>query len=410
MPRKQLKIKRKLVANVEAELLRRVRSQAGLSRVDLARQLHLAPSTVGAYVDRLISEGFLSERQKIERDFGRPPTLLALNPQGGRFIGVDFEAHNIMAAVVDFSQQPIRQIHQTISSSDSVSEIIAKIEGAVEDLMDGHGHHVLGIGVGVPGIIDPKKQIAIHYEHIQGWQNIPLGERLTNRFKVDVFLENNIRSMALAELWFGQGRGLDHFICLGIRTGIAAGIIAGGRLLHGDKNLAGEIGGWLCPVAPIQKSPATPGTSPADVWACNKLQPLEQIASIPAILGTLTRAISQGASTLLKEHEASLNFEHVIEAAKAGDPLVLSILEDVAQTLGWVVCQVNALSNPRKIILAGPLVGLGDTFLKPLQQAVYNFCAELRQQAPKVVDSDLGHFNGALGAAALALHEWKPKR
>src|SRR5678815_5972735 len=88
MPRKQLKIKRKLVANVEAELLRRVRSHAGLSRVDLARQLHLAPSTVGAYVDRLIGQGFLSERQKVERDFGRPPTLLALNPQGGRFIAV----------------------------------------------------------------------------------------------------------------------------------------------------------------------------------------------------------------------------------------------------------------------------------------------------------------------------------
>jgi len=58
---RRLKIKQKAVANLEGELLRRVRADDGLSRVDLARELHLAPSTVGAYVDRLIAEGFLFE-------------------------------------------------------------------------------------------------------------------------------------------------------------------------------------------------------------------------------------------------------------------------------------------------------------------------------------------------------------
>ena len=62
MPR--LKIKQKAVANLEAELLRRVRTLGGVSRVDLSRQLHLAPSTAGAYVDRLVAEGFLLEKRK----------------------------------------------------------------------------------------------------------------------------------------------------------------------------------------------------------------------------------------------------------------------------------------------------------------------------------------------------------
>src|SRR3954469_5262803 len=97
------RIKQKAIASLEAELLRRVRAQEGLSRVELARRLELAPSTAGAYVDRLIAEGFLSERTKETRDFGRPPTLLTLNPEGGRFIGVDFEARNLMATLVDFS-------------------------------------------------------------------------------------------------------------------------------------------------------------------------------------------------------------------------------------------------------------------------------------------------------------------
>jgi len=150
---------------------------------------------------------------------------------------------------------------------------------------------VLGIGVGVPGVIDPKRQIALHYPHIQGWENIPLGQRLAKRFKVDVFLENNIRSMALAELWFGQGRGLDSFVCLGIRTGIAAVLVVQRDVLHGRNNLSGEIGYCLCPVAPVQRSGERAGQI---AWACDQLRPLEETASVPAILKTVGAALKSG--------------------------------------------------------------------------------------------------------------------
>jgi glucokinase len=401
---RRLKIKHKAVASLEAELLRHVRADDGLSRVDLARELRLAPSTVGAYVDRLIAEGFLSEWQKAERDFGRPPTLLALNPKGGRFVGLDFEAHNIMATLVDFSQQPVRQVHKTIRPSDSVEQIIGKIEESISGLMGSHPRDVLGIGVGVPGTIDPKNQIALAYGHIKGWKNIPLGERLARKFKVDVFLENNIRSMALAEMWFGQARGLENFVCLGIRTGIGAGIVVRRRVLHGKNNLAGEVGDWLCPVAPIERD--LRGARSA--WSCTRLQPLEEIASVPAIL----RAINESAEGEkgFGGKKSALTFDEVSRAAMNGNKFVCKVVEDVAQTLGWVVCQMDAVFNPQKVILAGSLVALGDALLKPLRKAVDHFFSELHQEPPIVVNSELGEFNGALGAAALALHEWKPRR
>jgi len=103
-------------------------------------------------------------------------------------------------------------------------------------------------------------------------------------------------------------------------------------------------------------------------------------------------------------------FADVVTAAQDGDPFVKGVFADVAQTLGWVCCQLNALFNPQRIILAGPLVSLGANFIKPVQEAVKEFCAETSQVVPVIVDSELGNFNGALGAAALALHEWKPKR
>ncbi len=400
--------KHQIVANLEAEILLRVRARQDLSRVELASQLKLAPSTVGAYVDRLIVEGFLLEWQKPKRDYGRPPTLLALNPGGGFFVGVDFGARELLATIVDFSDRPIRQIQKKILPNDSADQVIAKIEQAIDELTNGQMKDVLGIGIGVPGSIDPQQQIALGYAHIQGWENIPLGSLLAKRFKVDVFLENNIRSMALAELWFGQGRGLNNFICLGIRTGIAAGIISHGELLHGENNLAGEIRGWLCPVDPVRRRTANGKHS--ESWDCAGLQALEQIASIPAILKAVHEGIDQGKDTILRNIGESISFEDVVYAAAKDDPFVNNVLADVAQTLGWVCCQLNALFNPPKIILAGPLVSLGASFLNPLQEAANKFCAETSQPPPIIVDSELGSFNGALGAAALALHKWKPTR
>jgi glucokinase len=400
--------KHQFVANLEADILLRVRARQDLSRVELASQLKLAPSTVGAYVDRLIAEGFLVEWQKPERDYGRPPTLLALNPGGGFFVGVDFDAQKLLATIVDFSDRPIRQIQKNIVSSDTADQVIGKIEQSIQELTNGQMKDVLGIGIGVPGSTDVQQQIALGYAHIQGWENIPLGKLLSQHFKLDVFLENNIRSMALAELWFGQGRGLDTFVCLGIRTGIAAGIISRSELLHGEKNLAGEIRGWLCPVGPINRQKSPPQQSGA--WGCAGLQTLEKIASVPAILKRIRDGINAGQETVLISLGETFNFEDVIYAAAKNDALVIGVLAEVAQTLGWVCCQLNGLFNPPKIILAGPLVELGDSFLRPLQSATNEFCAESGQTAPVIVNSELGIFNGALGAAALALHKWKPTR
>src|SRR5436190_16361233 len=116
---RRFKIKHQAIANQQADLLRRVRAQDGLSRVDLARSLSLAPSTVGIYVNHLVEQGYLFEGKTSEREFGRPPTILALNPQGGRFIGVDFEARNLMAVEVDFSQRTLNRLHERITLGES---------------------------------------------------------------------------------------------------------------------------------------------------------------------------------------------------------------------------------------------------------------------------------------------------
>ena len=374
-----------------------MRARDGLSRVELARSLNLAPSTVGIYVDHLVEEGFLFEGKAAERDFGRPPTILALNPQGGRFIGVDFEARNIMAVAVDFSQRPLRQFHDTIAVAEPVENILCKIEHAIETVSAGDDRKVLGIGVGVPGVIDPAKGVALSYKHIKGWEKVPLVSRLTERFGVPVFVENTIRTMALAELWFGQGRGLSSFICLGVRSGLGAGIIIDGQVFHGADNRAGEIGDWPCVIAEVNKTGASPSVQP--------FTRLEDVASLKVVRNRLAAAAgTKPDSSAAPKTEVPV--EALVQAALAGNEIVLGFLDQVGHAFGLALNQLNCAFNPQKIILAGAFTAFGDVFLRRLQQSLNTFAPP--SGAPLVVNTQLGPFNGAIGAAALAVHEWKP--
>jgi N-acetylglucosamine repressor len=202
---------------------------------------------------------------------------------------------------------------------------------------------------------------------------------------VPVFLENNIRSMALAELWFGQGRGLSNFICLGVRSGIGAGIIVNGEVYHGGNNRAGEIGEWPCAMRGVDQ--------PVDR--------LEEIASFAAIIQS-----RGGSSGDINPKTVPFPVTELVLAAKAGDREVLSALDRAAHAFGLTLNQLNCAFNPEIIILAGVLTEFGDLFLGRLNEELAGFAPIAGP--PKVVNSTLGRFNGALGAAALAVHEWKP--
>jgi len=405
-----MKLTLEQMASLESEILKRVRARPGLSRVALARALQIAPSTVGNYVGRLIAEGFLTEFPSVSpggsSEAGRPATSLRLNPDGGHFIGVDFEARNIMAMAVDFSDTPIKHVHEPISESDTVPQILKKIETAISAVLPGSASRLLAIGIGVPGLVDPANGVALEYKYIHNWRNVQLTAPLAEKFGVPVYLENNIRSMALAEMWFGQGRGVGDFICLGIRAGIGAGIVAGNQLQHGSARRAGEVGRWRFhwPKSPAAHFFLEPGaTAPVTVE-------LQDIASARAILAALERARTAKEKSVLSALSGPLSFSDVVRAAQQRDALTSQVLGVSAEMLGRTVSQIALALNPSKVIMAGPLTLLGDTLLHPLRARAEELLHASGADLPAIVNSTMGEYSGALGAAALGVHEWKPAR
>jgi glucokinase len=393
------------IANLESEILKCVRSRPGISRVALARDLHIAPSTIGNYVARLCAEGFLTESKNAVSETGRPPTALQLNSEGGQFIGVDFEAHNIMAMTVDFSDTPLKHVHKTIDKSNTAEEVVRKIEQAIEEVLPSNSSRLLAIGVGVPGLVDAASGIALQYKHINGWRDVALTKPLSEKFGVPVYIENCVRSMALAEMWFGQGRGEQNFLCIGIRTGIGAGIVAGGQLQRGDAYHAGEIGRWRFP----WPSSATTRFFRENAENEDEAE-LECFASVRAILAALERARQGREKTILSAHVGSLTFADVVRAAQQQDPLTTQVIAAAADMLGRAVGQLIFALNPSRVILAGPLTLLGDSLLNPLRLRVNEMLQAYETDIPLILNSTMGEYNGALGAAALAVHQWKPAR
>ncbi len=391
----EVKTKQKAVAAIQSALIQRVRFTDGVSRIELAREMSLAPSTIGLYVDRLIADGVLREGQKGRSSAGRPPTILELNPHVGEFVGVDFEARQLSAAAIDFSQEFLRRRREKIQAADSADSVVEKIKRAISNVA-GPGRQLLGIGVGVPGTVDNRRGVAVHYEFIRGWREIPLADRLAQTFGVPVYLENNIRAMALAERWFGRVRNVENFVCLGIRSGIGASVVIDGKLHRGSGNMAGEIGGWHCPTIGDE-----PGNMPSGT--------LEHKASVRAILQQLTDAARAGAKTSLKVHaNRTVPLEDMLRAARDDDPLVSKVLHQTAEYVGRTICQMNLLLNPQQVIIAGPLADLDRTFMQPIREIVERLTPRLHGRVPQIVASQMGEFGGALGAAALAVHHWSP--
>lgn len=391
-------------ADLESNMLKRIRATGGLSRVELARDLGLSPSTAGVYVERLIAEGFLVETEKV-LGAGRPRRLLRPNPDGGEFLGVDFEARNIMAVAVDFSDIPLRQAHKQIEAGTTAKETIKEIEAAITEVLPKNRERLLAIGVGVPGIVDSSRGIAVHYKYIAQWKQVPLAAQLSKRFGVPVFLENNARSMALAELWFGQGRGHNDFACIGIRSGIGVGLVANGSLYCGARHAAGEFGRWGC----------LPVRSAAGQWFAsaggNEQEEIElqDLASAQAIMDAVRKAIASGQRSILPSQPESLSLADIVRAAQQRDALTIGIIEAAAAALGSAIGHLALVFDPAKVVLAGPLTSIGETFLQPLRMAVGRKLRASELQPPEIVNSAMGEYSGALGAAALALHEWKPK-
>jgi predicted NBD/HSP70 family sugar kinase len=367
---------RQLIATVVLH----VRSQRATSRSTLADLMGLSRSTVGLYVDQLIARGYLHELGLEQGAMGRPKRTLTTVPEAGWFAGVELNAERLQAVRVDFSGRVMASRIIPLPPDTDTRTAMQEIKAAVAAISKKAGGPLLSIGVGAPGVVDPRQGVGMHYAFIPDWKNVPIARALRDRFHVPVTVENNLRTIALAEKWFGGGRDLDDYVILGPRSGFGMAMVQHGRLIGGAHQAAGEIGHWPWPFAM--------GGSDRQ---------LHDALSSPAIWRRLT-GVSTRARLPTDLHTALAPL-----ANAAGKPWD-DIIADYARVLG----SVQLLLDAEVYFLHGPLTALGVRFCEGIAREAVRLIPILATNSLKIVPSTLGDEAGALGAASMAMEAWMP--
>ncbi len=372
-------------------VLRMLWDQHRISRAEIARRTGLSRSTVTEIVDELLPTGLVAEVGVGPSRGGRPPIVLEFNYQAGCILGVDMGAAHVAVALMDLRGEILawqHRSHAVRSDPDGTRALIAELCAACLAAKPGGRRSLVGIGIAVPCPVDPRDPDHFSEIVLPDWNGRSGFRSLAARYKVPLLVDNDANLGALAEHWWGAGRGVRDFAYVKVATGVGSGHFVNGKVYRGATGVAGEIGHMAI----------DPHGKPC-------------ICGLRGCLATLvgSAALVERARELLVRHPGSvlanrpLTIETIEDAALAGDPLGLEIVHEAAGHLGIAIAGLLNLMNPSLVILGGGLSRLGDLVLDPLRSVTRSRTLISSLDAADVRTSALGPRSIAVGAATFVL-------
>ena len=212
-----------------------------VARVEIAKALVLSPATVTVLTRDLVQEGLVREVAQAPSTGGRPGILLGLVAEAAHALGVKISSHGLTAVRVSLDGEPLQFAERPFDAAapDAVDRLIDEL--ALLANSGGGRSRLLGIGLGVPGTVDPRGGGTVE-SPILGWRALPLAARAQERLQVPVLVDNDVNTLAVSERLYGRGRTVEHSITVTIGLGVGLGIIIGGELHRGALGGAGEFG------------------------------------------------------------------------------------------------------------------------------------------------------------------------
>ena len=312
-------------------------------------------------------------------------------------VGVDIGGTKVAAGLVDRNGEIKTQVRTPMAAHGEGSEGLAAVVSAIDLLLD---HDVKarplvrGIGICAPGPLDPATGVVINPPNVPCWRNFPLAAEIERVYRVPVKVENDANAAALAEAYWGAGRGYRHIFYAGIGTGIGTGIVCGGRIYNGRTGAAAEGGhmsidyhGPLC--------------------GCGKPGCIEILAAGPAIARRARARLASektSASTILdlaKGNIEAVTSEMVGHAYAEGDQLAKQILQETVKLLSLWLSNIVDLLEPDVIIVGGGVAAMLSPFFGDISDGLAEYCIISRCREIPLLKAHYGADAGIAGGAAL---------
>lgn len=309
-------------------------------------------------------------------------------------IGVDLGGTKIEIALVDNKGQASGSIKIPTNVAGGHTAIENDIVNIVEELKKlAHGK-VFGIGIGVPGQINPENGVVRFAPNLR-WENVPLQQNLADKTKLPVAITNDVRAATWGEWLHGAGKGSPDIVCLFVGTGVGSGIVSAGQMLHGFTNSAGELGHMI-----IQMD--------GPICTCGSRGCLEALAS--------GWAIAKKAKQLIKEnHEAGKNLlerahgkledvttKMVVEAYRDKDLLADELIVGMFHALTVGCINIANAFNPERLILGGGVLSGLPEAIDHVNDGIKKYALRSASSEIKVLPAKLTKDAGAIGAGTVA--------
>ncbi len=315
------------------------------------------------------------------------------------WIGFDLGGTKMMCTLFDQSMKPIASRRKRTRGELGVQNGLERIESMIQKLLEEAGVNkskLRGIGIGCPGPVEWEKGIVRVAVNL-GWQNVPVGKYLQDKFNCTVAVINDVDAGVYGEYVAGAGRGARTVVGIFPGTGIGGGCVYDGQILRGKILSCMEIGHIKICGSPRQGANGMLGT-------------LETEASRLAIAGELAKLAYRGEASSLQKTVGTdlgaIRSKVIAESIEKGDPAVLRVVLDACEMIGYAIANLVLLICPDCVVLGGGLVeAMPELMLKEITKVARRSVFECYRDEFEIRCAKLGDDAGTVGCAA-----WVAKR
>ena len=363
-------------------ILNKIRTDAPISRAQIAKETKLTPPTVSSNVKELIDQGIVIESKLGESQGGRKPTMLLINNQGFYVVGVDAGPEMIECILTDLSGKVLKRTSSKLPLPLTNAQFLVILKDCIRDCITDistTNKKIIGIGVAMHGVVDIESGTSL-FAPILSLTNIPIKQELEKEFELEVKVENDARAMALGESWFGDYGKLTSMLVVNIGRGVGAGLIIDGKLYHGAQDIAGEVGHMTIDLN-------------GEICECGNRGCLQTFTTGPAIAKRAMTSISLDTITA----------EEVYELAISGNEECVTILKETGRVIGIGLTNLIHIINPQKIVLGGGVTKAKELILPVILKTIEECALTPRAKQTEVTITKLGDDATLIGAVSLLL-------
>lgn len=307
-------------------------------------------------------------------------------------LGVDLGGTNFRIAAFGAGLAPESVHKEEVGEPRDPQTIVERLATAAERLAPSGP---VTLGVGIAAMLRDRRGTVANSPHLR-WRDVAFGEllakRLGARFSVGVY--NDVNAIVWGEAVGGAARGCRDVLGVYVGTGIGGGVIAGGQLVEGVSNCAGEIGHakirWDDDAAPC---------------ACGQRGCIEAYIGGSYVAKRIAAELAAGARSKAIELAGGLEHVtpgHVDQAAGEGDEYALALWGELAPLLAVTLANALAVLNSERLVLGGGLLGRTPVLYELVETALFVATPVAIGERLSVVPAELGDDAGLVGAAALA--------